>query len=52
MHVGAGLSRISSLGRGSLALKEKHGEIHRLSFPLEKETEQETERPPLTLAEK
>ncbi|EDR06997.1 uncharacterized protein LACBIDRAFT_299498 [Laccaria bicolor S238N-H82] len=46
-HVGAGLSRRSSVGRGSPGLKGRHGEIQRMSLPLEKEKE----RPPLTLAE-
>jgi len=36
------------VGRGSPALKGRHGEIQRMSLPLEKEKE----RPPLTLAEK
>ena len=50
MHAGAGLSRSSSVGRGSPALKRRHGEIQTMSLPLEKEKEKE--RPPLTLAEK
>ncbi|EDR06988.1 uncharacterized protein LACBIDRAFT_328400 [Laccaria bicolor S238N-H82] len=49
-HAGAGLSRSSSVGRGSPGLKGRHGEIQRMSLPLEKEKEKE--RPPLTLAEK
>ena len=47
-HAGAGLSRSSSVGRGSPALKERPGDFQRMSLPLEKEKE----RPPLTLAEK
>ena len=35
------------MGRGSPDLKGRHGEIQRMSLPLEKE-----ERPPLTLAGK
>jgi len=46
VHVGAGLSRSSSVGRGSPALKGRHGEFQRMSLPLERES------PPLTLAEK
>ena len=47
VHVGAPLSRSSSVGRGSPALKARYGEIQRMSLPLEKE-----KRPPLTLAGK
>ena len=40
------------MGRGSPAVKGRHGEIQRMSLPSEKEREKEKERPPLTLAEK
>ena len=50
--IGAGLSRSSSVGSGSPAWKGRHEEIQRMSLPLEKQREQEKERPPLTLAEK
>ncbi|KIK04758.1 hypothetical protein K443DRAFT_675536, partial [Laccaria amethystina LaAM-08-1] len=51
VHVGAGLSRSSLVGRGSPALKGRHWEIQRTSLLLEKEREKEKERPPLTHAE-
>jgi len=40
------------VGRGSLALKGRHGDIQRMSLPSEKERVKEKEGPPLTLAEK